>query len=580
MADGATYIQRAADYAQRVLTGKVPACEHVRNACARFKRDLSRTDIVLHEDGDKWCAFLEKLPHVKGRWASKGERFLLSDWQIFVTVNLYGWKRVVRKLAKTDYAPAVKLCGVAVRVALRSSDPGPRRFREGYIEVPRKNGKSFWVAGIGIAHITIDNETGAEVYCGATSEKQAWEVFRPAKQIVDRTPGLQARFNVGTSAKRVYALLDGGRFEPVIGKPGDGASPSCGIADEFHEHQDSDLVDTFVTGMGAREQPMMLYVTTAGADMGGPCYAKRDDVIKVLNGSVEDDTVFGIIYGLDEGDQWDTVEALRKANPNFGISVSEEFLVAQMEQARRSATRQVAFKTKHLNMWVGAKKAWMNMLAFQARRRTGLSEADYHGRPAYVALDLASVSDVANMAVMVPPVDGNDTFKFFVRHYLPEDTVLEGGNERYKAWHMAGHITATPGNVLDYEYIEEDLKQVAANFAVDTVAFDPFQATQFSTRMVAEGLPMVQCGATVKNFSEPMKMLERLVLNKQVEFQADPVLLWMFGNVVARLDKKDNVYPDKDRPENKIDGVVACIMCLWAWMNTEQPQSVGIEVVA
>jgi len=253
-----SYWQRAANYADRVLSGEQPACEYVKSACKRFIRDLERDDLEPHEDGDRWCRFLEKLPHVKGRWAAKSEKFALSDWQVFCTVNIYGWKWKAT---------------------------GKRRFREAYIEVPRKNGKSFWVSGLGVAHLTIDQEFGAEVYCGATSEKQAWEVFRPAKQICERSPALRRKYGVEVNAKTLNVLADASRFEPVIGNPGDGASPSCGIADEFHEHKNSDLVDTFVTGMGAREQPMMLYITTAGADMGGPCYAKRADVIQILSGA-------------------------------------------------------------------------------------------------------------------------------------------------------------------------------------------------------------------------------------------------------------------------------------------------------
>ena len=527
-----SYWKRAEQYANGVLSGKIPAGSYVHAACRRFKSDLKRKDLIKHEDGDRWCRFLEKLPHVKGKWASTAEKFVLSDWQIFCTVNLYGWK-----WKKT----------------------GRRRFREGYIEVPRKNGKSMFAAGLGLGHLTIDNEFGAEVYTGATSEKQAWEVFRPARQICQRSPDLLAKFGIEVNAKTLAIQSKGSRFEPVIGKPGDGASPSCAIADEFHEHTTSDLVDTFVTGMGAREQPMMLYVTTAGSDMGGPCYAKRDDVIKVLEGTVTDDSVFGIVYTLDIDDAWDTVEAQKKANPNYGISVDSDFLKAQLDQARRSATKQSAYKTKHLNLWVGAKKAWMNMLAYQAVRNKSLTLDDMTGKRCFIGIDLASKTDITSMAILFPP-DGNEKYRLFSKHYLPEETILD--NDRYRAWHADGWINATPGNAVDYEYIEDDLKQLRSQFEIVEVPYDPFQATQFSIHMQNEGFPMVEYGATVRNFSEPMKELEALILKKQIEVSMDPVLLWMFGNVVAQLDKKDNIFPNKERPENKIDGVVASIMAM------------------
>lgn len=523
------FAQRAAQYADNVLMGEIPACKYVKQACQRFVDDIDREDIQFDIDEvEKWCGFLEKLPHVKGKWAASGEKLKLSDWQIFCTANIFGFKK-----------------------------NGKRRFHEAYIEVGRKNGKSFYVAGMGLGMLTIDNEYGAEVYCGATSEKQAWEIFRPAKLICERTPALREKFGLEVNAKTLNILSNGSRFEPVIGKPGDGASPSCSITDEYHEHQDSDQVDTFMTGMGAREQPLMLQITTAGSDMGGPCYEKRSDIIRILSGAVEDDTIFGIIYTIDEDDQWDTIESQKKANPNYGISVDPDFLDAQLNQARRSAIKQVVYKTKHLNLWVGAKLAWMNMLAYQACRKE-IKLDDFKGATAYIGIDLASKIDIASMAILIVTSDGK--YKAFVRHYLPEETILQ--NDRYKAWHLDGWITSTPGNTIDYEFIEDDLKDLKSQFQIEVVAYDPFQATQFSIRMLQEGFPMIELGATVRNFSEPMKEIEAQIIKKNIEFEKDPVLMWMFGNVVAKLDQKDNIFPDKERQESKIDGVVALIMTM------------------
>lgn len=525
-----SYWDRACDYADAVDAGDIPAGPWVRAACKRFIADTQRTDIYAHEDGNRWCKFLERLPHVKGRWAAKAEKFLLSDWQIFCTVNLYGWKR----------------------------EDGLRRFREGYIEVPRKNGKSFWVAGLGVGHLCIDKEFGAEVYCGATSEKQAWEVFRPARWICERHPDLMARFGLEPNARAITQAKTGSRFEPVIGSPGDGASPSMAIADEFHEHRNGDLVETFTTGMGSREQPMMIYITTAGSDMGGPCYEKRADVLDILKGTVEDDRIFGIVYGLDDDDDWDTIDAQKKANPNYGVSISADFLEGQLVQARRSAASQNSYKTKHLNQWVGAKQAWMNMLALQRCRKRGMKLEDFKGERCIAAVDLASKIDIACLALLF---QRGDEYFAFVRHYLPEDRIEEV--TRYREWHTGGWLTATPGNIIDFAYIEKDLQDLKSDHEVAEVAYDPFQATQFATRMYDEGFPMLEYGATVKNFSEPMKQLEALILQRKFWIQADPVLYWMFGNVVAQLDAKDNIFPRKEkRHEVKIDGVVALIMAL------------------
>lgn len=544
------YVAIADKYAEDVVKEVIPACLYVRQACERYFRDKQRDDIRLDkEEAWRWCSFLERLPHVKGKWATKREVLTLSNWQIFITVNIFGWLWV---------------------------STGLRRFRDVYVEVPRKNGKTFWFAGIGVGMLTIDREHGAEVYCGATTELQAWEVFRPAKQMVERLPSLCKRFHLEPNAKSIINTNDLSRFVPIIGNPGDGASPSCGIADEFHEHKTSDLVDTLETGMGAREQPLLLHITTAGSDMGGPCYQKRIDVISILKGTVEDDRIFGVIYTIDEDDEWDTVDAQIKANPNYGISVLPDYLEGQLKQARRSPHKQASYKTKHLNQWVGAKAAWMNMLAFQACRKKDLKIEQFKSRPCYVGIDLASKIDIASMAILFPPVSSDDTYAAFFKHYLPEETITE--NDRYMGFHAGGWLTSTPGNVIDFAYIEDDLEALKSEYQISEVAYDPFQATQFATRMLENGFPMIEIGATVKNFSEPMKQLEAFILEKKIRFDMDAVILWMAGNVTAKEDLKSNIFPNKERPENKIDGIVALIMAVnRAVVNFEQIQVPSIR---
>lgn len=542
-----TFTDRAIQYADDVISGKIPACEYVKQACQRFINDLERAlekkDIYYDvDDVERKCSILEKYPHVKGVWASRKEYLVLSQWQIFVVANIFGFKKV---------------------------STGKRRFREAYIEVGRKNGKTFFIVGIGLLMLTEDGEFGAEVYCGATTESQAFEVFSPARLICKREPDLRDAYGVEVNAKSITIPQNGSKFEPVIGDPGDGASPSCGIADEYHEHKTPNLVETFVTGMGARDQPLMLYITTAGDNMGGPCYEKRSDIVQILKGTVEDDNIFGIIYTIDDDDEWDTIEAQIKANPNYGISVSAEFLEGQLLQARRSAIKQVAYKTKHLNQWVGSMAAWMNMLAFQACRKNDLSLDDFKGRQCIAALDLASKIDFCSLVLLFP----GDVWSVFVKRYLPEDTITM--NPMYQAWHADGWITSTPGNVTDYEYIKADLMEIKSDFQIMELPYDPFQATQFSTEMLEEGFPMIEVGATVKNFSEPMKEVERRIFSKTIQFELDPVLRWMFGQVVAKEDEKGNIFPRKENKNtNKIDDVVALIMATNRMINYEDTTSV------
>lgn len=549
------HTERAYEWAEGVISGDIPQSQYVVNACNRFIRDFD-SDVFEYsvEEAEKVCNWIENLPHVKGKWAGKKETLTLEPWQSFIVCNIFGWLLI---------------------------STGKRRFRDAYAEIPRKNGKSFLAAAIGLYMFCADNEHGAEVYSGATTEKQAFEVFKPARLMVLREPDLKNKYDISPQIKNLAIISDGSKFEPLIGKPGDGSSPSCAIVDEYHEHASSDLVDTMATGMGAREQPLLLTITTAGTDFGGPCKEKRDDAIKILDGTFEDDTQFAIIFGIDEGDQWDTEEALVKANPNIDVSVSREYLLAELGKAKRSASKQNAYKTKHLNLWVGAKVSWLNMLELQLCKKPNLSIEDFHGQECYIAVDLATKRDVACVAYLFPN-DGKYTA--FVHHYLSYASVYEEAkNHRYKGWGEAGLLNVTDGNITDIDTIESDVIEACGKFQVNEIAYDPWQASQMAIHLVNNQLPAVEVRQIVQNFSEPMKELEALIAQRKFDYNGDPVLTWMFGNVLAKTDKKDNIFPDKQKPENKIDGVVALIMALNRAMAATKPDesilSKGVDLV-
>ena len=291
-------------YCYAVMSGERPACKWERLCVERHLNDLQRQNtkgfpyIFDAELGTRIIRFAEHFPHVKGKWAArigKENRIKLEPWQKFILICLFGWINQNTRL---------------------------RKYRIAYVCVPRKNGKSVIAAVIGLFMLVEDGEYGAEVYCGATSEKQAWEVFRPAKKMAEKHPAFRPSYGVTSHAKKLEAdmpgrkplpdgrrrMPDGGRFEPVIGKPGDGASPSCAILDEVHEHPDDTLYDTMLTGMGAREQPMLLGITTAGSNIAGPCYALQKEVEQVLDcvGNKKrggNEELFGIIYTVDDKEQ-------------------------------------------------------------------------------------------------------------------------------------------------------------------------------------------------------------------------------------------------------------------------------------
>lgn len=527
-----------------MVAGENPAGKWAIRACERFIKDRKRKRmfpwVLSDEKADKACKFIENLSHTKGRWAKSPIK--LEPWQVFIVVNIFGW---VHK------------------------DTGLRRFNKASLYVARKNGKSLLAAAIGLFMLVADGEAGAEVYSGATTEKQAWEVFKPARLMARNEPDLQAAYSLEVNASNLCIIEDESKFEPIIGNPGDGPSPHCYICDEYHEHKDSNQYDSMITGMGARLQPLTLVITTAGDNIAGPCYDDMLTVQKILDGVIKDDRTFGIIYTIDPGDDWTSKEALQKANPNMGVSITEEFLLARQKEAIENARHQGRFKTKHLNIWVQARDAFFNMQKWAECEDKTLRIEDMKGERCVIAVDLASRRDIAEIQLLFPQDDS--TFIQFGRHYLPEAAVENEENNHYRAWHIDGHLIVTDGNMIDMPRMKDDILDLCKEFNVLAVVFDPWHDTYIVTELQNEGIPCVEFAATVKNFSDPMKMVDALTYDRRIKHGHDPAMDWMVSNVVARIDAKDNVYPRKERQELKIDGPVALIMALGWYLDNPDP---------
>lgn len=534
--DPSPHVAAAERYVDEVLAGAIPACKWVRLACKRHRDDRKRERQKAFQyrfdaaKAHRVCSFITKLPHTKGKWAAKKESFVLGGWQAFIVCCLFGWVR------KRD---------------------GLRRFRRAYLKICRKNGKSELAARIGLYMFAHDGEHGAEVYSGATSEKQAWEVFRPALMMAKSTPAFLERFGVQTYKQSIAIPATSSRFEPLIGKPGDGASPSCAIVDEYHEHQTDDLSQTMLTGMGAREQPLLLWITTAGSDTSGPCFMQEKEAERMLGGLVPDDELFAVMFGLDEDDDWTDAAMLRKANPNYDVSVSADFLLARHAEAMANARQQGAYQTKHLNRWVGARAAYFDLPKWMACRRD-IKLADFVGRRCWLGLDLASTVDINALAIWFHDAEA-DRHSLFVKLYLPEATVDLGHNQHYQAWAREGWLTVTDGDIADYHRIRDDVLDIGSQFEVADLGYDPFQATMLVNELRDLGINCVEVRSTVQNFSQPMKHLDGLIRAGKIEHDGSPAMTWMIGNTVAAADAKDNVYPRKEQGENKIDGVVAAL---------------------
>jgi phage terminase large subunit-like protein len=531
------YIEIAYKYAEDICNKKILACKWTILACQRFLDDIERSSedwpFTLSDKANTFCRAIEMMPHVKGRdWV--GQKISLEPWQCFLVVNVFGW---VHK------------------------ETGLRRFRTVYIEVPRKNAKSTLTSTVGICMLALDGEPGAEIYSAATTRDQAKIVFEDAQNMVRRMPTFRAKYGAQVNARNINILKTASKFEALSaeGSTLDGLNIHFAGVDELHAHKTRNVFDVLETATGARAQPLLWLITTAGSNQAGICYEQRSYLTKILEDVTDDDTYFGIIYTIDDTDEWTDPEIWKKANPNYGVSVYPDDIARLCKKATQMPSAQNNFLTKRLNVWVNADEAWMEMRAWAKCADPNLSIERFKGKKCWVAVDLASKIDIAAMVQLFVE---DEHYYVFCHFYLPEEALENPTNSQYSGWVRSGRLIETPGVMTDFSYIEDDLKQLKNEFEIIEVPYDPFQATQFSTRMAAEGFPMVEVGATVKNFSEPMKELEAIVLDGRFHFDGDPVLSWMVSNVVCHRDKKDNIYPNKERPENKIDGVVAILMAL------------------
>ena len=515
------------------------ACKWVVLACQRQLDDLTRKRFKYRFDEARAahvCKFIELLPHTKGEWAKKKLLITLEPWQIFILVTVFGWVDSQER----------------------------RRFKVTYKEIPRKNAKSTVSSGVGLYMLTADGEGGPEVVSAATTKDQAKIVWGDAHKMGQKCAGLQQRFGLRTSAHSIYTEA-GGSFLALARDQGgnlDGLNVHCAIIDELHAHKTREVVDVMETATGARSQPLLWQITTAGFNLAGICYETRTYTQKVLAGVITDHEHFGIIYTIDEGemgDDWADPSSWQKANPNWGVSVSPEDVARKGHKALKTPAARGNFQTKHLNVWVNAAEAWMDMRAWGTCGDESLRLEDFRGETCCAAVDLATKTDVAALVLLF---QRGDAVYLFARFYLPQSAVEGEENAHYAGWAAEGQLIVTPGNVIDQNRIQDDVRDLAAAHELRVLGFDPWQAMKFAAELAEEGLPVHEYRNTVQNMSEPMKELHALVVQGRLRHTGCPVMTWMMSNVVAHLDAKENIFPRKENPKNKIDGPVAAIMAM------------------
>ena len=549
-------------YARDVVSGEIPACQLVIQQC---QNALDRLAASERGEGnltyDRVKAIKPALfaatacKHLKGPMA--GQPIDLEPWQLFMITQIYGWIR----------------------------EDGYRAVRTVYFEVPRKNGKSTICSVLGLYHLFADKEASAEVYSAAKTRDQARIVFGDAQAMVRGSQ--QLKNTLGVHRSNIHHTNSNSKFEPLASDAGslEGRNPSFSIVDEVHTHPNAEVWDVLAIASGARGQPIQFGITTAGTNREGVAYQLRDYLIKTIQGQVEDESFWGQVYTLDEGDEWNSLESFAKANPNYGKSVQPDDMLRLSKQAAESPSAKVNFMTKRLNVWQNASEAWLNMHHWDACGEIERPPLEYwKGKPCYIGLDLASVSDFTCVALMFS--EEGKVYQY-VQSFLPEDTVYDKAGHYgrlYQGWTNDGLIRITEGNVTDLKYIKEFVLECCEKYRVREIAYDPWGAAELSADLLDKGLPMIKMGQGISAMSSPSKTFEALVLSKRLIHGNDPVISWMASNCEAFVDVNDNIKVRKGVAENKIDGIIASIMALGrldvnGGLQTNAYETRGIRVI-
>ena len=524
------------EYADGVISGKIIAGELIKLACERYKKDqlqaFEKGFSLDRQAGERAIRFISSLKQTKGVYA--GQPLTLQPWQQFLIFNIFAWK-------KAD---------------------GSRRYRKAYIEVARKNGKSTLAAGIGLCGLFVDKEPRAEVYSAATTKDQAKIVFEEAKEMV-KNCSLKQRIAIFRNSLSYDSA--GSYFKPLSADYDtlDGLNPHISIIDEYHAHPTSGVFDVLDSASGSRRNPLLFVITTAGFRRNYPCYAYRRNAINVLRGITEDDSLFSLIYTLDEGDDWSDPKVWIKANPNLNISLSEDYIQQQVKDAQNRPEAQVNVMTKNLNLWVDSAATWI----LDRKWMENVSEVNLEHCRCWGGLDLSNVSDITALVLAFAEEGRTQLLPFF---WIPEDTVMEKmekENVDYQKWINEGYVRKTPGNVVDYSFIKQDIMDLASKYDIQSIAYDRWNSSQTVIDLQNEGLTMHPFGQGYASMSTPTKTFEAGVLSHQITHDGNPVLRWMLSNVALARDPSGNIKPDKSKSSQKIDGISAAIMALGEKMS-------------
>jgi phage terminase large subunit-like protein len=490
------------------------------------------------KEAGKWTGFFPRyLRHMKGSW--KGKPVTLEDWQAEFISRFFGWKKIKNN---------------------------KRRYRTLFLFIPRKNGKSLIVAGIGLGMLLIDNEGGPEVYVGASGEKQARGLFNVSKYMVRANKDLSLLCQPLKDS--IYCEHNEGTYQVITGEADtqEGSNPHAFLADEIHVMKDNSLLQAMITGMGAREQPGLFMMTTAGASrINNPAYQQYDYAKKVRDGVIIDPEYLPVIYEAPAGARIDDMEAIKAANPNFGVTVFEDFFKGLIKKAMHVPALQNSFRRHHMNVFVDADDRWIEYSKWLLCKKSFDFES-LRGRRCFAGLDLASRDDLSALVLLFPPLVEGEKYIVVSWFWCPElgiEARAETANVDYRRWSESEKLRFIPtqGEIIDFSYIEKEILKISKMFQLEELAYDPYQATYLATNLEKEGVTCVAVRQGILSMSEPVKNLIALVLSKQLQHD-DEVLDWMSNNACLTVDAHENVKFDKKKSTEKIDGMVALAMAV------------------
>lgn len=535
------YVSIAIAYAEEAIAA--PRGEWVgkwiRIAAQRFIRDLKRTQrkrppfVWSAERANHACSFIEELPHVEGVWSTRTIR--LEPFQIFLLVQLFGFR----------------------------DHNGGRRFTTCLFAVARKNAKTTLAAAILLYCLCCEAEPGPQILAAAMTGNQARIVWSIAKRMVEATEDLREAFQLEAFANTIVRYENGGVCKPINAKASsqDGLNPSALCFDELHAHKTHDLLNVLTSAAGARANPLFLYTSTEGYETPGPWPEIRRFAQNVLEEAIEAEHFLAIYYALDDEDQdfdpskWIKANPLLDANPILRAAIDKEAI-----EARAMAGKLSEFRIKRLNRQASSAGAWVNLVKWK-RCAGAVNLEELRGLPCWAAFDLASTRDMNAWRLLWQK---GDEYFTWGRYWVPTDAVAQRTERRsvpYRAWVDAGLITQTEGDAVDYSVIERDILADCKRFAPKMVAYDPWGATQLAQNLSAQGVPLMQFIQGPRSYNAAMDAFEVAYTTGKLHHGADPVLLWQAANLVARTDVNLNKAPDRKRSADKIDGIVALLMC-------------------